>query len=373
MKMSDAMKKLIANVLVVIMVVAGVVTMPNTVKATAGNGDAVVYEDRTADFKAKWKSDGSGTAPSMPGYVFGGWYTGNETVGYTALNVATATEKIAEENLTEGVIAKFVPSYVLSVKAQINEGVTKGDGKTASIRIISSVDSKSYQKVGFEVLLNNKTPLYQDENQTPLETTKVYEGGLQVGSSENDVRTPQNLFGPASNFISVWRLDNIIDENDTKIIYVRPYWITKDGTKVEGLAKYVHIEDGYNNYISIPINLHTAELVAAGQLEISYDSDKIEIATDDQGNPLIEKGKVFDEMDSNAGTPGVIKFVGNTSEATNAAADDIYVNVRFQKTNTSTYKGAGKGEFLTFTVDKESFCNANEAFQTTVDAWDVQY
>ena len=373
MKISDVMKKIIAGVLVVIMVVAGVVTMPNTVKATTEDTDAVVYEDRTADFKAKWKADGSGTSPSKAGYVFGGWYTGNETDGYTALNVTTATAKLAEENLTDGVIAKFVPSYVLSVKAQINEGVEKDDKEEASIRIISSVDSKSYQKVGFEVLLNNAIPLYQDDNNTPLETTKVYGGGLQVGSDENDVRTPEDLFGPAANYISVWKLDDIIDENDTKIIYVRPYWITKDGTKVEGLAKYVHIEDGYNGYISIPINLHTAELVAAGQLEMSYASDKIEIAKNEAGEMLVEYGKMFDEMAFDGDTAGVIKFVGNTSKATDVAADDIYVNVRFKKTSESTYEGVGKGAFLTFTVNGEEFCNAAETMQETVDAWDIKY
>lgn len=359
-RISNAMKKLTVSVLAVIMVVSGIVIMPETVEAETGTDDTVVYEDRTSDFQAYWKADGSGTAPSKAGYVFGGWYTGNETDGYTALNVTTATAKLAEENLTDGVIAKFVPSYVLSVKAQINEGVTKGDGKVASIRIISSVDSKSYQKVGFEVLLNNAIPLYQDENNTPLETTRVYGGGLQVGSDATDVRTPRDLFGPASNYISVWRLDDIIDDNDTKIIYVRPYWITKDGTKVEGLAKYVHIEDGYNGYISIPINLYTAELVAAGQLEMSYASDKIEIAKDANGNMLVEYGKMFDEMAFNGDTAGSIKFVGNTSKATEVAADDIYVNVRFKKTSESTYQGAGKGEFLTFTVNGEEFCNAAE-------------
>lgn len=372
-RINEVIKRLAVSVLAVVMVVSGIVIMPETAQAETATADTVVYEDRTSDFKTKWKADGSGSAPSKAGYVFGGWYTENETDGYTALNVETATAKLAEESLTEGVIAKFVPSYVLSVKAQINEGVTKGDGEVASIRIISAVDSKSYQKVGFEVLLNNKIPLYQDENNTPLETTRVYGGGLQVGSDATDVRTPQELFGQAANYISVWRLDDIIDENDTKIIYVRPYWITKDGTKVEGLPKYVHIEDGYNGYISIPINLRTAELVAAGQLEMSYDSDKIEIAKDGAGNMLVENGKMFDEMAFNSDVAGSIKFVGNTSGATDVAADDIYVNVRFKKTAESTYEGAGKGVFLTFKVSGEKFCNAEELIQKTVDAWDIKY
>jgi len=372
-RINDVIKKLTVSVLAVVMVVSGIVIMPETAQAETQTADTVIYEDRTSDFKAQWKADGSGSAPSKAGYVFGGWCTGNETDGYTALNVETATAKLAEENLTEGVIAKFVPSYVLSVKAQINEGVKKDDQQEASIRIISSVDSKSYQKVGFEVLLNNTIPLYQDENKTPLETTKVYGGGLQVGSDASDVRTPQNLFGPASNYISVWRLDDIIDENDTKIIYVCPYWITKDGTKVEGLPKYVHIEDGYNGYISIPISLRTAELVAAGQLELSYDSEKIEIAKDAAGNMLVENGKMFDKMAFNGNIAGSIKFVGNTSGATDVAADDIYVNVRFKKASGSTYKGAGKGEFLSFKVSGEKFCNADELIQKTVDAWDIKY
>lgn len=81
-RISNTMKKLTVSVLAVIMVVSGIIMLPYTAEAETGTTDTVTYEDRTSDFKANWKADGSGTAPSKAGYVFGGWYTGNETDGY---------------------------------------------------------------------------------------------------------------------------------------------------------------------------------------------------------------------------------------------------------------------------------------------------
>lgn len=370
-KIVNKAKKSVAGFLAFVMVISGIVMIPEKVEAAAENAATVTYEDRTDEFNSMWKENGAGTAPTKPGYIFGGWYKENGTDSEGNTKYAALTEDDAKI-FTGTAFAKFVPSYVLSVKAQINSDVTEGDKTNASIRLISSVDSKNYQKVGFEVLLNNKYKHLQEDD-SALETTKVYSGGLQVGDDEKNVRTPQNLFGKASNYISVWRLDNILDKNDDKIIYVRPYWVTRDGTTVKGLAKYIRVEDGYKGYVSIPVNLHTAEEVAAGILEMSYDSDILAIATDTNGNPLIDCGHVFDELEYNMNLTNAIRFVANTSGITDASADDIYVNVRFTIKDTEKYAGAGKGTFLTFAVGDENFCNAEENPQKTVDAWDIQY
>ena len=369
-------KKIAIGFLAMSMVASGVNIVPTTVDAA--NTTTVMYEDRTSEFNTLWKADGTSEAPTEVGYLFGGWYekTGEDAEGkpvYAALTVETAQEK-KNAQLTSGVFAKFVPDYVLSVKAQNEEGTIANDDDATkgytSVRVISSVDSKEYKKVGFRILLNNSKELLQGEDGSqPLETTRIYDK-LQVGSGNTvATREAKDTFGAASQYFSVWRLDDIIDDNDKKIINVRPYWITMDGTKVEGLSKFVHIEDGYMNYISVPINLTTGEAVAAGALSMKYDASTLTFYG-------VEYGNVFKEMKHNnkvEGTEGTLKLVGNTDVVDEPKeANDIYANVRFTVNSNSSYAGVGRGEFLTFQVGNEEFCDWSEAF-VTMDSADIQY
>lgn len=355
--MFNLAKKAIAGCLAIGMLTAMVAVMPATVKAADDItvGEIVYSDDYTmSDY---WSAQGSKVAPTKLGYVFGGWY---EKTGDTEFEAVTA--------LNDEAYAKFVPEYVLSVKAQNEAGTVASDDVTTegsedytSIRIISSVDCKDYQYVGFSVLLNNKIVLTDNEGNA-LETTRVYTG-LAV-SGEAEPRTPQQLFGAASNFISVWRIDDIVDANDTKIINVRPYWITPDGTKVDGLAKYVHVEDGYNGYISVPINLITKEKIAAGMLELSCNDSNFEFYD-------FEEGLLFDEMDTNETANG-LKMVGHSTTVNdNTHANNIYGSVRFKKVSGDFV--AGKGEFLTFSVTGAQFCDWNEEFVNINETWSIKY
>lgn len=80
---------------------------------------------------------------------------------------------------------------------------------------------------------------------------------------------------------------------------------------MEGLAKCVHTEDGYNEYVSIPVNIYDAGAVAAGVLKLTYDPDELELA-----------------------------------DIENATADGIYVNVRFKVKEDATRTGTGKSDFF---------------------------
>ena len=365
------LKKITASLLAIILVFSGLVIMSQSTHAEETTGEVIetdgeiIYSSNYYSIQEYYPTK---KAPVKENHVFGGWYQKEEET-FKALSAAEAVA-IVDGTSTVTAYAKFVPAYVLGVKAQNAEGTTEDMTGNTSVRMITSVDSKKYQKVGFEIYLGNGTTLLTQDDGSALETSRVYKG-IKIGTDKT--KTATQIFGTASKHVAVWELTDIWPENHTKIIYVRPYWITMDGTTVKGLAKYVHIEDGYNGYISIPISLRTAELVAAGQLELSYDSEKIEIAKDAAGNMLVENGKMFDKMAFNGNIAGSIKFVGNTSDATDVAADDIYVNVRFKKASESTYKGAGKGEFLSFKVSGEKFCNADELIQKTVDAWDIKY
>lgn len=355
MNRKDLFKKLIAGVAVIAMVASCVVAMPET--ADAADSDKVIYENIS---NISTYRSGSYTAPTKPGYFFGGWYD--------AENGTALTED--EANKASSAYAKFVPSYVLSAKVQNKANTTSGDGAT-SIRMVSAVDSWDYQKVGFKVLLNNdETKQVLNEDGSALETTKGYTGLLVSGKT--DPVTADQLFGAAAEYLMVWRLDDIADSNDAKIINITPYWITADGTKVEGLTKYAHVEDGYKGLVNVPINLcDDAVQMAAGLLEMTYDSDNLELYG-------VEYGLFDSDKMAYSDKGGSIKFVGNVEVADgDIAANGIYVNVRFSVKETvaegvTKWQGTGVGDFLTFDVTGEQFCDWDEEL-VDVDAWNIQY
>lgn len=329
----------------VAMVLSTIMIVPKMVRAEEVNVGEIIYSDEysIADY---WSE---GKAPVKADHVFGGWYKKNGE----AYEPMTANE--AEE--AEAAYAKFVPAYVLSVKAQNEAGVT-ADTDNTSVRIITSLDSKQYKKVGFDIWLANKKQLFKEDN-TALETTRVYKG-VMVGDTPKDANV---LFGTASQYVGVWELTNIAKSNYNKIIYVRPYWITMDGTKVEGLAKYVHIEDDYEGLISVPVNLLSEDEVArvvAGALDVTY-SNSLNTALELKG---FEAGRIFPEMSYNY-TGDTIKIVGNTDLEVGEyrSGECIYANLRFKKPTVSTE----------FNMILGKFCDWDEQDVNIQKVWDIKY
>ena len=302
-----------------------------------------------------WNADSSKSkAPTIENCVFGGWY---QKVGdtYKPLTKGEAAE-------AETAYAKFVPAYVLSVKAQNEYGVTASTDKT-SVRIITSVDSKSYKAIGFEVYLANRIPLYKNEQNEPLETTRVYDGIIvQTGQEDTKEKRASEIFGTASKYVGVWELTDIIKDNYEKIIYVRPYWITKDGTKVEGLAKYVHIEDDYNNYISVPVNLlnkDVAAQVAAGAVNVTYGNTTLTLKE-------VEAGRMLPEMNATQ-SGNTIKMVGNAiTPGEYNSNETLYANIRFVKPSADVDFEMQIGQFCTWGED-------DVANMDKTEKWDVKY
>ena len=349
------------------------------VKNVYGTDGQATYKDdyqyqgyTKTEFEKLWKADGEKTAPTKSGYVFGGWCIKDNDNKYTVLAEADL-QTISDEQL----YAKFVPAYVLSVKAQVDETTyAAGVNRTekGSIRLVSSVDSEDYQKVGFQVFINNKNELkaYNEDTEQydlPLETKRVYEH-LKSGEYTYDANA---VFGTKSAFFTVWRLDDIGTSYDAKIINVTPYWITKDGTKVSGLTKYVHMEDGYSThrYISIPINLFGEEDVAAGTLTLTYPADLQLIA-----NNAVEYGKVFEnEMEYRVdAAKNQIYFYGAAEDVDdNKSCNGLYANIRFVRKTATT--SVDEGNRFAFNIQDEKFCNwaGNLVNEGTDIAWDIQY
>ncbi len=356
----DIMKQVVAGCLAAFMIVTGFILIPQKAKAAEDIvKDEIVYTPM--DMATYWSVEKK-TAPVKPDYIFAGWYTADASKNVTAIK--------AENGIPEGTTtyAKFVPSYVLSVKTQVETKaeVASTDTKPEKtfLRVLSAVDSGDYTNVGFEILLGNKETVLAVD---PI--TQVY-AGLKLSKDAEQVVYPNVEFGDAAKYFIALDLKDIQTASFSSKIYVRPYWTTLDGTKVEGLAKYVRVEDKYTDhkYLSVPVNLLTDGAnpikMAAGMVEITFNSEKFEVATVDN-NAKIDTGRVLPEM-KYAITEGKIKFVGNaTTTGTDVTADGLYANVRFQKK--AGFENATEDD-LNLEIKAKKFCDWAEELKE-VTAW----
>ena len=365
MRINNIFKKIMASSLVTVMVLAGVLVSPTDTAAaetTYGYEDKIIYTDAIKNAVYLYNEK---EAPTKAGYVFGGWFSDENGVNQVeAISVSGGTT----------LYAKFVPAYVLSVKAQNHQDIVKG-GKKGNLRIISGVDNADhYSKVGFDVYLANKEDLYGN-----LEGETVYTK-ITVNTTDTDGNAkkleyePEQVFGEQAHFFNIAEIQNVNKKNFEKTIYVRPYWITNDGTKVYGLAKYVCVQDGLDGIISIPINLYTAQAIPAGIVEVTYPEQLTYI--EDDG--YTSASRLLSEMAVAANTnTRTIKCAGNVASKETgdlAANTDLYVSLRFKVAD--AYKDLvviGKTR-LNFTINSTQFCNWSEEFVGMSDyVWDIQY
>lgn len=302
------------------------------------------------------------------GYLFGGWYIKNGD-NYTAIK---ETADLPEDRST--VVAKFVPAQVLSVKCQ-NWAGTDAESDKVVIRVISAVDSKSYSKYGFKISkivdgvvtdLGTYSP-----NDNPVYTKFNYYENID-DTTPTASYIPSDLFGSAAGYFTSCTVGYISKDNHDKIICIKPFWVTLDGTEVEGLSKYAHVEDGYLGYVNVPVNLNIlsdSNKAAAGVLSVGYDKSALEFLGVEDG---VENGKVFDEIAVNKVSDGVIKCVGNTIDVSDKTKNDIYINLKFKKLTGQTNDAPAKGEFYEFSVTGEDFCDSAEQ-STTPDVWNIKY
>ena len=358
MKKNKIMKCIIVGMLTTAMLVSGIIVSKTKANAATemAEGDKVCYEEMNVTKFETFYGDEKKVAPTKEGYLFGGWY----------LDSALTKPVKARDDVDDKVYAKFVPAYVLSVKAQNysdteagKEGTTP-ETNTTTTRVVSSVDaSLLYQEVGFKVKIEGK-------DEVTVKTTKVWEKlAAGTGDKQKTYQATQ-IFGAHSKYFFVLNVNKIPETKWGEAIYVRPYWVTEDGTTVEGLGKYVYTEDGVKRYISVPINLNNVtEGIAAGFLKVTYDSEY----------SLTFKeavvGKVFTEMEVNA-QGSSLTCVGNVTTLEDVKvgeADDMYITLRFQLPDGATL---GEQEFYNFEVSAEDFINIDED-DVTFNVWNVQY
>ena len=348
-------------------------------------GKGIVYVDYSDDY-ATYSDNDKAPEYSNPteqpyGYVFGGWYSKSGDV-YDAL------DDVKLEANPSNVYAKFVPAYVLSVKCQNKSGTEYGMENSTAMKIVSSIDSSNYAAYGFElsVITLNSEGTIEDKNDWISnygldDVYKKYTVYKMQGEERVPVRetpyTASEVFGEASAYFTAWGVSGIGSGSFSTIISIRPCWETVDGTRVYGLTKYAHVEDGLlqtdedgstYRYLNVPINLRKTDNhdgVAAGVLSIAYDNTKVKFAE-------VEGGRFFEEM-AWADKTNSVKLVGNRetiSEDKNA--DEIYANVRFKVATDEAYTVL---KDYSFVVSGEDFSNSAETQFTdsTYNVWDVKY
>ena len=372
-----AMKQILASFLVIVMLITGLMITPMDVKAATedrvvdSTGAEYILDTEKYNFTTFWKADADKrTAPTKVGCVFGGWYKKDGADNMKALTQEDAA------NITDGagIYAKFVPAEVLSIRAQLEKDTETYDGKTADgsaakastyLRLLSAVNGLDYQSVGFDIYYNKK---HHETSEIATNITKVFSKITNEETASGGM-VASELFGSAATHFSVLRLDQILSQNFELVIYVTPQWTTLDGTLVEGQAKYVRVMDGYtsNRFISVPVNFLEGSAVAAGQLDMTYNTKLEVVAVDTNGYDAGQQKTEGSSYDDKAGT---IKLVNHIIGTENVEPESVvYANVWFKVKDGETINSGTK---LQFTVNNCSFCNWDEEM-VDVTPWDVTY
>lgn len=225
-------KKLVVLLLTIAMVLPNAPLMGSTSAAAEKTDSAENYTDEATGTMFVYYEDISAyrgdtyNYPQKEGYVFGGWW----------LNVTEASDKsataVSSGSKTGAAWAKFVPEDVLSVKAQVSKAVSEvAENGTVTLRLVTTVDSLRYSKVGFSVSVGTGA-------EKILSTTDVYSEITASGDGRSWTETPQGAFSKASVYFATKKITNIPKNVfTTSEFHVTPYWVTLDGTEVNGISR----------------------------------------------------------------------------------------------------------------------------------------
>ena len=191
-----------------------------------------------ASYRTATNSDGTYTTlPEYNDYLFAGWFYDEACTQ----NVEKDVTKVAKP-----VYAKFVSTDILTVKAQISaslEDEKSNNDETGEIRFITTVDSLKYSKVGFVIAYDKD----RDGVDTPVSFSsgEVYKELYAVGSSDGEAMTyyPYEEFCPSSVYFKACTVRKIGQDYYDMDFTVTPFWITSDGTRVEGEVAVKSIDE----------------------------------------------------------------------------------------------------------------------------------
>lgn len=249
------------------------------------------------------------------GYIFAGWYT-DETC-------ATYYDNETIENVTSA-YAKYVPADTLEVKFQVTAG-TDAASESSNLRIVSTVDTTHYNKVGFEILSVSTGVTKTTESTNVYKRIKSNTEGLEYGYSPI-------IFDTDSEYFMTVTINNIKDFNKT--YSARAYWVTPDGTTVFGTARNAKISDSYNGIANVPVRLYTDTTVSVGDVKVTYDTDDFEYVGYETGIMNESSVATVETVDNGDGT--TTTALTWDSEQSMTKPDGMLVNLRFEINSTAS-------------------------------------
>ena len=322
MKKKFAVKLLAAALLMVSLIFADV---------SSSNVFAEEPSESTKDFYAQevtdvsvYRTEGNYTYPKptengKEGYVFAGWYT---TIDCTTAYTETALAGIQSGT---AVYAKYVPAETMDVKFQVTNG-TNAASEKSSLRMVSSVDTLNYQKVGFKIKSLSTGAEKTTDSTKVFKRIKSSTEGLEYGYSPIIFDTDSEYFVTAT-------INNIKDFN--KIYSVSSYWVTKDGTTVYGTARNARISDSYNKIANVPVRIYTdAETVELTDLKVTYDTEDFTYLGYETGVLSETAAATATPTDDGAGKT-TLAFAWETAP-TVSSKDGMLINLRFQVKDTES-------------------------------------
>ena len=225
------------------------------------------------------------TAPTgydrASGYLFAGWYEeggdNKNAAGYSP---------VSEPVVGQSYVAKYVPSEVLGVKAQVSGQIVDNDTDKIqnnavdnAIRFVTSLDSTEYNHIGFNIKIAGT-----DYDQDAMTTKSVYKTVYGIGADKNTEMKeykPNEEFHEESVYFKTYTFTAIPESAFDSDITVTPYWITLDGTRVEGTTGIKTVNLGRS---WIYVNSNSNSEVELGTLTATYKTMANAVAHDTELN-----------------------------------------------------------------------------------------
>ena len=284
----------------------------DTTTVTGENGDVAIQPDML---------DTTGDVPvpkasQYKDYVFAGWYTSA---------TCELDEAILASNVTSTSYAKFIPSEILSVKAQVSTAkLTSGENAGDWVmRFVSSVDNLNYKNVGFKVT-------YEEGGQTQTKTSvtnTVYERIKSV-EAETAYGFSTGVISEKSEYFITGKMA-IADTDAAKATEytVQAYVETLDGTVSYGPERIISFNDANGDSINMTVQaskqLSTSATYTAtyGLTGTENTATKVEVLSSDANGFANIRITIDGGVDSLASATRIA-----ISDASGVLATEIYRN-----------------------------------------------
>lgn len=256
------------------------------------------------------------TKPEYANWLFAGWYTGKSCSSSQFINYT--------KGLSGKYYAKYVPEEVLSVKCQVKKNTTASTG-TSAMRLLTTVDCLDYYRVGFIVEIDCLEKDSEGNWISWSKTTESREVYQKITATKDGVAlsaAPSVFQFTSSKYFATVTVDNIPNEAFKNGIRVTPYWKTRDGAVVKGVARTVRVADSYESAVNVPVQLYSDATIASGnKVTVSYDSEMFTFEGMDLGTITNKVTPVADA------TNGTVTCTVNEK----ISADGMLANLRFLK------------------------------------------